>query len=113
MRQGDRIDWARVAELRGEVGADAFDEVVEMFLEEVEEVTERLAAAPDPGRLEMDLHFLKGSALNLGFAELASLCAALERAAGRGPDAMPDLRAVLGCYAESKSDFLAGLHEPG
>ena len=28
------IDWARVSELRDEVGAEDFDEVVELFLEE-------------------------------------------------------------------------------
>ena len=31
------IDWASVSELRDEVGAEDFDEVVELFLEEVDE----------------------------------------------------------------------------
>ena len=31
------IDWARVSELRDEVGEGDFDEVVELFLEEVDE----------------------------------------------------------------------------
>ena len=31
------IDWTRVSELRDEVGAEDFDEVVELFLEEVDE----------------------------------------------------------------------------
>ena len=34
------IDWSRVNELRDEVGAEDFEEVVELFLEEVEEVIE-------------------------------------------------------------------------
>ena len=35
------IDWARVAEFYDEVGAEDFDEVVELFLEEVVEAMER------------------------------------------------------------------------
>ena len=31
------IDWNRVAALREEVGAEDFDEVVELFLQEVDE----------------------------------------------------------------------------
>lgn len=30
------IDWTRVDELRDEIGTDCFDEVVELFIEEVE-----------------------------------------------------------------------------
>ncbi len=64
------IRWERVNELRDEVGADDFKEVVDLFLEEVEEVIERLRDSPDPTRFEEDFHFLKGSALNLGFGAL-------------------------------------------
>ena len=32
------IDWARVSELRDEVGAEDFEEVVQLFLAEVEDV---------------------------------------------------------------------------
>ena len=53
------IDWARVRELKDEVGADAFDEVVELFLEEVEEVIVRLQGG-DRSQLET------GSALSQG-----------------------------------------------
>lgn len=31
------IDWARIIELHDEIGADDFNEVVELFLSEVEE----------------------------------------------------------------------------
>ena len=31
------IDWTKVAELRDEVGAQGFDEVIDLFLDEVEE----------------------------------------------------------------------------
>ena len=35
------IDWGRVAELRDEVGAENFSEVVCLFLEEADEATQR------------------------------------------------------------------------
>ena len=60
------ICWERVNELREEMGADDFQEVVGLFLEEVEEVLVRLQSNPDPAAYEQDMHFLKGSAMNLG-----------------------------------------------
>ncbi|WP_442970022.1 hypothetical protein [Roseovarius sp. ZX-A-9] len=42
------IDWSRVAELRSEIGAEDFDEVVELFLEEVEAEISVLRAGCPP-----------------------------------------------------------------
>lgn len=83
------IDWLRMSELRDEIGQDGFDEVVDVFLEEAEEVVARLGAGPAPA--QEDLHFLKGSALNLGFVEVAQLCQDGERllAAGARADPQP------------------------
>jgi HPt (histidine-containing phosphotransfer) domain-containing protein len=104
------IDWNRVAELRAEVGDDAFDEIVDLFLDEVQEVARRLEGAPvTPERLAADLHFLKGSALNLGFSELAALCAAGEARAGTGDVGGVDLAAVLACHRASCRAFLEHL----
>jgi HPt (histidine-containing phosphotransfer) domain-containing protein len=104
------IDWTRVAELRDEVGDDAFEEVVELFLEEVQEVAERLATPPATAdQLAADLHFLKGSALNLGFTDLAALCAAGEARAQSGDAARVDIGAVLACHEASCRAFLAAL----
>ena len=81
------IDWARVGELRDEIGCEDFAEVVSLFLEEADEVVQRLGACADAKALESALHFLKGSALNLGFERLAQLCQDGERrAAGRPAD---------------------------
>ena len=68
------INWARVVELREEIGAEDFDEVVELFLCEVEERVEHLDSEEPLSEIEEDLHFLKGSALNLGFTSFANLC---------------------------------------
>jgi HPt (histidine-containing phosphotransfer) domain-containing protein len=81
------IDWLRMTELRDEIGQEGFDEVVDVFLEEAEDVVTRL----DHGPTLEDLHFLKGSALNLGFIAVAQLCHAGERLliAGGHPDPQP------------------------
>jgi len=99
------IDWSRVDELRSEVGEDAFDEVLELFLEEVDEVMDRLRDAPDPECLPADLHFVRGSALNLGLKEFCTICQGLEHRLAHG-DAV-DLGTLLACYAESKALLMA------
>ena len=38
------IDWGRVRDLRSEIGADDFAEVVAMFLDEADEVIARITA---------------------------------------------------------------------
>ncbi len=103
------IDWERVADLRAEVGEDEFAEVVELFLEEVEGVIDRLRATPQAALYEQDLHFLKGSALNLGFREFSSLCQTGEKLAASGLAAKVDLGGVLVAYEASKQDFLLNL----
>lgn len=105
------IDWERVECLRAEIGEADFGEVVDLFLEEVEEVLGRLAAHVRPRQLEADLHFLKGSSLNLGFADLAALCQAEERRAAAG--APVDRAPVAALYAASKKAFLARLRLSG
>lgn len=107
------IDWTRVEELRSEIGGDGLSEIVELFLDEVEGVVMRLMSAPDMATLEQDLHFLKGSAWNLGFIGFGAICQDGERRAAAGRGAEVDLRAVADCYAGSKSAFMAGLAARG
>ena len=102
------IDWARVKELRSEIGADDFDEVVALFLEEADEVIARVAPAHGAKALEADLHFLKGAALNLGFAAFAALCQVGERRAAGG-DFEVDICPVRSSYHESKIALRLGL----
>ena len=42
------MDWTRVNELREEVGAEAFSEVLALFLEETDGMAQQLAAGADP-----------------------------------------------------------------
>ncbi|MCV2867398.1 Hpt domain-containing protein [Defluviimonas sp. WL0002] len=105
------IDWSRVNSLRMEIGDDSFDEVVEIFLEEVESVVSRLRSDPNPAKFEEDLHFLKGSAWNLGFLDFGALCQEGERLAAHGNAAKVNMGAVIDCYAESRVAFVAGLRK--
>lgn len=105
------IDWDRVNQLRSEIGAEDFADVVALFLGETDEVIAGLTALHGPSAVEAALHFLKGSALNLGFADLARLCQDGERRAATG-DAAVDLAAVAQVYEASKSAFESGLDPP-
>lgn len=102
------IDWTRVQELKDEIGEEDFAEVAELFLSEIDGVLDRLKAAPDPATYEADLHFVKSSALNLGFDQLSSLCQAGERRAAAGAAESVDLAPIFASYESSKTMFQAG-----
>lgn len=103
------IDWERVAELRSEIGAEGFAEVLELFLDEVENVVMRLGQRP--GKLGDELHFLKGSALNLGFRDFGAMCQDGERRCAAGNEMGVDVAAILDCYSESKAVFMGRVDE--
>ena len=103
------IDWARVEELHSEVGCDAFKEVVELFLEEVSNAVKDLEATPSDNHLKERLHFLKGSALSLGFHDLAMLCKEGERRLENGESFEPAQIPLL--YQKSKNHFLDSLKD--
>lgn len=107
------IDWDRVAELRDEIGEEDFGEVVELFLEEVEDEIEVLRGGCAPDTLEAKLHFLKGSALNLGFLQFSALCQNGESAAARGDFDAIDLPGTLASFDRSRAEFLDGLKRLG
>jgi len=102
------IDWKQVDELRADMG-DAFDEIVEVFLQEVDDGIARLESAPRGPSLAADLHFLKGAALNMGFAAFADICARGEEAAQAGRGQEVDVKVVRDTYQQSREAFLTGL----
>lgn len=102
------IDWHRVDALRDEIGEDDFADVAALFLQECDETLGQVAAA---GTVGADvLHFLKGAALNLGFAALADRCAQDEAAcrAGQPVPAEP----VLAIYRETRAAFVRRVGQP-
>ena len=78
-----------------------------MFLEEVDEIVTRLRRAPDPKLFEQDMHFLKGSALNLGFRALGKICASYENSAAAGNVQEVKPREVVAIYESSRNELLA------
>jgi HPt (histidine-containing phosphotransfer) domain-containing protein len=104
------IDWQRVNELRDEIGAESLHEVVELFLDEVEGA---LMALGGSGTIEADLHFLKGSAANLGFEAFRGLCAEGEAMAAAGRGNQVEIGRIIATYAASKHRFLDGLADRG
>ena len=85
------VNQERLGALRGEIGEDGFDDVLEMFLAESDEVVARLAGQAVGAMSEADLHFLKGSALTLGLDRLAELCRQCETGPQVHPSALADL----------------------
>lgn len=101
------IDWDRVATLRSEIGASDFDEVAFLFLGEAEEVIARLGEGNLMTPLVDEIHALKGSALNLGFSDLAAMLQDKERRVARG-EAINTGR-IIDCYTASRAAFVEGL----
>jgi HPt (histidine-containing phosphotransfer) domain-containing protein len=103
------IDWKRVQELRQEIGDDGFVEVTDMFLDEAEGAVHALLTGLPAHEIEGQLHFLKGSALNLGLSDLANICQDGERKAAAGFGVLVDTVQVAAVYRASRTCLLGGL----
>ncbi len=101
------IDWSRADQLREEVGEEAFLEVAEIFIEEVDEVIQRLKTNVVAADFQADMHFLKGSALNLGFSDFAALCQTGESGGEILATDQVFLPQLFNVYDESRTAFLA------
>lgn len=99
---GMLVNKDRLTALREEIGAEGFEEVVSLFLEESAAVVDRLGTQAPGGLSPEDLHFLKGSALTLGFDDLADLC----RRAEMGDQAHPAVLREL--WTQSCAAYQAG-----
>ena len=102
------IDRDRICELRAEVGGDDLFEIVELFCEEVEETLERLAIQASPSILE-DLHFLKGSANNIGMKEVGALCEMAEGQLRANPKEEPNLDEIAKSFKRGRQALLLEL----
>lgn len=102
------IDWSRVSELRAEIGSDDFAEVAELFLDEVAQAVSALDQNDDAGAVQAGLHFIKGSALNLGFAGLANICSKGESDATSGIANLVDIPALQALFQSELDEFNKG-----
>ena len=96
------IDWGRIDELREEVGAEDLAEVVEMFCEEVDEVLTGLSTISSP-ELPSQIHFLKGSAQNIGISGLAEQCKSIEEAMRNDPNITPDIPRLISVFDKARA----------
>ncbi len=103
------IDWDRIAQLRRDIGEDDFDEVIDIFVDEVEGIIDRLRDAASPEQIADDLHSLKGSASNLGFSAVTQACTAGAAQALRDGEGCFDPTELLQTYEVSKAHFLDGI----
>lgn len=99
------INWQRTNELVEEVGSESFDEVFDLFIEEVEDALKNLTAT-DTAILRRQMHFLKGSALNLGFRAMSNLCQAAESDVNLEAFAPDHINRARRVFDESKNKFL-------
>lgn len=102
------VDWNRVKILRSEVGSEDFEEIVAMFLDETDAVIRELSKKASTKSLEGELHFLKGSALNIGLASFALLCQQGEKIAASG-SAEIALDQIIETYWRSRNELIGRL----
>lgn len=92
------IDWTRLNGLRADIGEEDFADVAMIFVAEITEHLDRLAA--DPGSaMAADFHFLRGSAANMGFVAMVAACRQAEADCLAGT--IPDLAGVADSFAAS------------
>ena len=101
------INWDRISELQAEVGEDGIAEVVEIFLEEMDEGLEALILATDTTERLEKLHFLKGSAQNIGLDTMSTLCARDEAALKADAEIVPDADAIRLALSAAKEELSA------
>jgi HPt (histidine-containing phosphotransfer) domain-containing protein len=105
------INWSQIKQLEEDVGSEDLAEVVTLFLSEVDEAISELDEVARGTNKEVAeaLHFLKGSAFNLGFQEFGEYCSIGESQAHAGDTGSISMSKVESLYTASKQLFLAEL----
>ena len=91
------------------VGAEDMDEVVELFLDEVDEAMQNLEIKYDEmgaNDRSAAFHFLKGCASNLGFKNFADQCGQGEEVTKAGNEPDFKITYLKQIYISSKENFL-------
>lgn len=102
------IDKGRIRELRDEVGEDDLAEVIALFCEEIDDLVASLDTS-DGALYPNQIHFLKGSALNIGLDALGELCRIEELRLRADPSARPDVPAIRAAYAKARRALMADI----
>ena len=101
------INTIRLHELRDEIGADNLAEVVDMFLAETEDAILRISRAALV--TADDMHFLKGSAFNIGLNDLGHCCAMAEESLRKDGSFQPDLAEISALFDAGRLALKAAL----
>lgn len=108
------IDRFRLLELRDEIGGEVLSDVMLLFQDEADDMVAGLISGRfAPSEIADRLHFLKGSAINLGLCALASLCQEGERRAFTGEPQPVDGARLRQIYDASKDAFQQALRSLG
>ncbi len=99
------IDWDRINELQAEVGEDGVIEIVEIFLEEMDEGINELATLTTASTIAEKLHFLKGSAQNIGLVTTSALCLDYERGMQCDASLRPDVLAIRASVDAARTEL--------
>ena len=101
------IDWAQIKQLEEDIGEEDFGDVVSLFLAEVDEAVAQLGKNPPDtsDKLAPALHFLKGSAYNLGFKAFGDYCSEGEKLSLEGKGEDVEIAKVITLYTDSKGVF--------
>ena len=100
------IDWDRILELQAEVGEDGVAEVLEIFLEEMDEGLTELSQMTAPDEIADKLHFLKGSAQNIGLDQTSTLCQMFETDIKTNPALRPDVPALQESLEAARGELM-------
>ena len=101
------IDWEQVATLQTAVGRDDFSTIMCVFFKEVEEANAQLTMDVTTDQFRDILHFVKGSALSVGFVELSEQCAQAEGDFTGSHQITSIWKEILTSYEKSKEHFLS------
>lgn len=102
------IDKSRIQELRDDIGEDDLAEVIALFCGEIDDLLANLETVDRAGYPDR-IHFLKGSALNIGLNALGELCRAEETRLAADPSARPDIPSIRAAFARARRALMAGL----
>lgn len=97
------LNEERLEELLEDFGMADFEDVLELFLEEVSGAIAALESDQEGQALENRFHFIKSSAVNMGLAGLSAMCQRGETAASSGCGNMPTQKEVSDEFVQSLS----------
>lgn len=102
------VDWKRVNDLRTEIGEEDFGEILTAFLEETDAMIAALRRVESRAEMASMLHFLKGSALNIGLSSFVEACRQAEAELALGKSA-PELDHLHSIYRETRAALVWAL----